>query len=666
MRTSLFALVLVVVEGSGVPILCQEAVYRMYCPFCTQLTAACNASITDTPLVWKLGENAMAEPSEVQKKSCWQLTVTKSCPYPLTCGTWDASAGWMLLRRFCTEQTTFENATVSTTNNTSIGTFEQNSTITNVNSTNVRDDMWRIKGVEDVMKWANVSHPEDSPIDLTSLDQSIAAELFRKGAPRRVLDLSTILEPSKPRNVTAKDFQVQLQYTTEDGNSRGTPNGVEVMTTAVNNGWWLDDFSCCNDWDVNRINNPEIVWDSGLPNVGSWVVMIDDIDDQSIEWLMINIDPREHRISFGASGECPWWQLVYPWRYGKCNRNRLPGSGYELPNRDWNWRFRGFCPPNHQVHRYRIRVFAQDEWDQSYLQLNWPDSGPDDISRQLTRIGRNVGIASLIANGARRAECHGPSRTPPKKFPPAGIVGDYDFSQETLKSLTADTPNLIDIGERCADKKAFRVRYVGNNVRGLWKKVLSFRSGTGLAFNTTERGIPSGGDTAYTIVMDVNMQGTGCYVRLINVNPPSPNGWFLCDGVMLYPETRIGYPLSPNSWYHIVVSTRPDLLTKVYINGALQRQWYARNDTWQNALRLPDVSGNDGSGFSPQAQSQPPPPKSDSIVFFNDCGLACRCANGKGLQSGGLVHRIQIYNRMLSDQEVEQVYQVHTTNPAGI
>ncbi len=33
-------------------------------------------------------------------------------------------------------------------------------------------------------------------------------------------------------------------------------------------------FSCCNDNEVNNIRSPEIIWDAGSPDVGSYVLTV--------------------------------------------------------------------------------------------------------------------------------------------------------------------------------------------------------------------------------------------------------------------------------------------------------------------------------------------------------------------------------------------------------
>ena len=92
----------------------------------------------------------------------------------------------------------------------------------------------------------------------------------------------------------------------------------------------------------------------------------------------------------------------------------MPAWGWERQNRDARGRFRGFCPPNHQVHRYRLRVFAQDElFQHTYLPQNWWSFTADDVARILTTKGKNVGIASVIAKGARRKDCGGAIRNIP-------------------------------------------------------------------------------------------------------------------------------------------------------------------------------------------------------------------------------------------------------------
>jgi len=375
--------------------------------------------------------------------------------------------------------------------------------------------------------------------------------------------------------------------------------------------------------------------------------MMDDMDDgAAIEWLMVNVDPREHSMKVGSSGECPWWQLVYPWWFGQCPRNKLPASAFELPNRDWRWRFRGFCPNDHQTHRYRLRVFAQGEWDQGYLRLNWPRFNADDVARQLVDRGQNLGVGTLIANGGRKRRCAGPYRTVTSTLV-QGIVADFDFSRKTLQSIYNGSA-LIDIGN-CTNNKNTRGKFLGMNVRGQFKTVFFTRSGYGLTFNVSGT-LNVGDNTEYSVVMDVRMSKTNCYVRLLNVNSPNDFGLYLCGNVNVFPDARVGPYIYPNSWYHIILTTRPDKLTEIFVQGKSIGRWFVKADAWRYGLRLPDPS-----------QKIP-----IEMTFFNDCGKICGCSGGFGEQSDAMVNRIQIYNRAITADEAEYIFIRDTMNPAGL
>lgn len=626
---------------------CERGVYLRFCPFCEEEAMAC--ADTSTPSSWQTDSYGYSVPPNVTNM-CWRVEKVSTCSPGSRCGSWEDSLGWMLPFKRC--------ATIEGSNTTDSGTRPQNVPSTDRQGPNLNDTV-----IQNLLRWsgpaANASN-STAGNSTASIEDLINANLLASKI-NRTIDVASIMEPREPlepREAIRLKFewfnnrsesQLGIQYTTEDGQTKGTPNGVIVETGAIRDGWWTDEFSCCTDYDLNNIRSPEIIWDAGSPEVGSFVLMVDDIEDDKILWLMINIDPREHRVRNGASGECPWWQLVWPWWFGHCQRYRLPGSGFEMPNRDWHWRFRGICAPEHQVHRIRVRVFAQKEWDQHYLKLRWPDYSPDDVAYQLHQQGETLGVASMIANGARREECGGAARRPPES-PPSGIVADFDFTRKTLENLVAEKPPIIDLGTYCSDSN-LRALFRGAEVRGEWKDVLDVRSGTGLAFNASGL-VPVGKNTTYTVVMDINMERTSCFVRLLNVNPPQPFGWYFCDNLFLFLDSRTGPYLAPNTWHHIVFSTREDQYSQVFINGVLWRHWYIRDQTWQLGVMRPPPMEN-------QVQTH-------SMIFFNDCGLVCRCAGGGGQQSAALVHRIQIYNRMLSEAEVSTVYKMHTTKKIGL
>jgi len=487
-------------------------------------------------------------------------------------------------------------------------------------------------------------------------DESFAAATNRalKSMPVRNFTLSPLIA-KRGANITllmtdVLQGQANVQYTAESGETFRTPINVEMKTSAIDAGWWSEEFSCCHNWDVNHIVSPPVTWDGGGYDTMSYVLMIDDMDDNAaVVWMMVNMDPRDHKVPKGASGECPWWKLIWPWRYGYCARKRLPGSAMELPNRDFHWRFRGFCPPNHQVHRYRLRVFAQYEWDQRYLKIKYPYNA-DAIANQLMRVGKNLGFGTIIANGGRKLLCQGPDRQPVEGYLD-GIVADYDFARKNFSSVVGTVPPIIDIGTKCADTH-MTARFVGSKVRGSWTTVLDVRAGTGLAFNASGV-LESGRETVYTLVVDARFMRTSCFVRLLTMNSTDDFGVYLCDNVFVYPNARFGENLHPNRWYHFTISTQPDRLTRVYVNGRLEYEWVVPEDIW---LRV----------FQRQPQYEGMPEPDNLMIFFNDCGFTCRCANGEGEQSQAYVRRVQIYKRVLTDIEVESLYKMQTTNLGGL
>eukprot|EP00301_Raphidiophrys_heterophryoidea_P027466 c9670_g1_i1.p1 GENE.c9670_g1_i1~~c9670_g1_i1.p1 ORF type:complete len:741 (+),score=155.42 c9670_g1_i1:57-2225(+) len=694
---------------------CQSAWYASYCPFCSAVVSVTQCD-EDLPAV--LGNNntntnattnvdsSSNSNSNQSVPSCWKLMPESPCEVGSRCSShWKANSGWMFRHRICesAQSATTSSAAASNANPHIIDVVDTSDHSQSGDSVDTQvlvgmllqdksdippslllnlehDPVPELAEAEETLRKAiseaqirgntsigeavlppNFFVPHVDPIpEVIALREAhknnrskIAART--SGKPNNPLPLiwknMTLIAGAKA-NITDGYFlegQMNVQYTVESGEVFASPLTVEVKTSAVDNGWWGEEFSCCHNFDVNRIISPPVTWDGGGTDTMSYVVMIDDMDDDAaIEWLMVNIDPRDHKIPRAASGECPWWKLLWPWRYGYCYRHLLPGSAMELPNRDSRWRFRGFCPPNHQVHRYRLRVFAQYEWDQRYLKIPYPYNA-DAVANQLMHVGKNLGFATIIANGGRQARCNGAERKPLEGYLD-GIVADYDFSRKNLSSVVGNVPPIVDIGAQCTDSH-MKARFVGNSVRKQWTTVLDVPAGTGLAFNASNV-LPSGDGTQYSVVFDVRFARTSCFVRLLNLNASDSFGVYLCDNVYVYPNARVGPYLAPRTWHHIVITTEPSKYTQIFVNGQLQYGWTVPNDVWARALqRQPQYAGT--------------PAPDNLMVFFNDCGYVCRCANGEGQQSQVLVKRIQIYNRPLTPVEVASLFKMQTTNFGG-
>jgi hypothetical protein len=173
-------------------------------------------------------------------------------------------------------------------------------------------------------------------------------------------------------------------------------------------------------------------------------------------------------------------------------------------------------------------------------------------------------------------------------------------------------------------------RFVKSLVLGSEQYSLRFTKGSGLGVPMSSVA-PSGDDSVYTIAMLVKFDRANCLVRLINANPNDDSGLYLCDGIQLLPEPSAGRPLNAMQWYHIAVSTDKTRLTKLYIDGQLIYSWKPTKGAWKG-LRL----------------------GTDEITLFNDCGHQCGCDSDE--DSGGWISSLVVYNRQVTDQEIEGLY----------
>eukprot|EP00960_Hanusia_phi_P062612 765213-Hanusia_phi.AAC.3 len=127
--------------------------------------------------------------------------------------------------------------------------------------------------------------------------------------------------------------------------------------------------------------------------------------------------------------------------------------------------------------------------------------------------------------------------------------------------------------------------------------------------------------TAYTIYLEVALDAVSGYARLIDSEGWGTSGLFVNSKVMTFPtggNLECPESLDAKTFYQYVLSRSADGIVKLYLNGFLC-----------------------ASGIIPYAEGYKLSPH--QISFFKDTG---------GQQSSGIVKRIRIWDRQLSDDEV--------------
>lgn len=471
-----------------------------------------------------------------------------------------------------------------------------------------------------------------------------------------IIDLANGSIASNVSSATSLNVSMQLDAELSWGKREGTPTNFTIRSASVSNGYWNDRHGCCSyNWqDLYYRPNPEVVWD-GLPDATrSVVILLDGIEENAqVYWLVTNIDPREHIFRDGTSGQCDQWQM----RYRGCPPGRIPAAAFERQNFNGWFKFSALCPPGRDTHKYRLRVFAQSEFNQDGTDfrgiINPPSINGDDIARKL--MATNVGVATIIGKFSRPKNCGGPSlKDFQAKDPVLGLVADYDFNTRSFYSSIDGPRPIEDIGSYCAMSS----RFVADNVRGTPSNVLDFMGGTGVVVRDVDlilrKDNDKSSDIQYSIAMDIFMRNTNCWVRLLNVKPDSSGGVYLCGqaGVTIKGgsgNTISGGAVYPNQWYHIVIATKASGEVNVYVNGAPVIQGSMSANDWQQSMIIQRPASNTPEGRAP-------PYYVPYMSFFNDCGDSCNCQNGGGSQSAGRVKRIQLFNRMISASEVDVLW----------
>eukprot|EP00300_Choanocystis_sp_HF-7_P024177 c25586_g1_i1.p1 GENE.c25586_g1_i1~~c25586_g1_i1.p1 ORF type:complete len:528 (-),score=84.49 c25586_g1_i1:372-1955(-) len=455
-----------------------------------------------------------------------------------------------------------------------------------------------------------------------------------------------------------------LQFSKTEGDRSGTPKNFSAFSDNLENGFWKDEHGCCTGhWsDLFFRPNPRVFWDGEPEETRSYVILADDIDSNgNIHWLATGIDSREHGFQMGVSGSCSWWQMLYK----RCPKGKLPAATLELPNRWGWWRYTAFCPPDLEIHRYRIRVFAQREWNQRYLSLrntgdHWRPvtRNSDDVVRQL--MPGNAAIATIIGTFQRPKTCGGlPFKGGAPPGPIEGLVANYDFRSKTFFSMMEGAPSIVDIGKACGKP----ARFVSDAVHRRSSVVLDFVSGSGLAIPDVDLLLLENGDARnvrYTVAMEIKMRRTTCWVRLLNVNPTSNDGLYLCNQLNLFPTAAQGGTLSPNKWHHVVISaSAADSTVQFFVDGKSTYKGKIPETNWAQTLGI-------RSGGDPSMRKEMGDNKlldAPYMSFFNDCGKDCLCEGGGGQNSAGHVRSIQLYKRALNETDVEVLFQRSTTPP---
>ena len=208
-------------------------------------------------------------------------------------------------------------------------------------------------------------------------------------------------------------------------------------------------------------------------------------------------------------------------------------------------------------------------------------------------------------------------------------------------------PAIVDIGNACQNP----ARFVSDSVRRRSNTVLEFASGSGLAIPDIDLLlIGDGGDAskvAYSVAMEINMRRTSCWVRLLNVNPASNDGLYLCESLNLRPTSAVGGPaLRPKKWYHVVVTASAERgSVAFYVEGQKQYEGNLSATDWVRTMGI--RSG--GNAETRQATGASKLIDAPYMSFFNDCGKQCLCQGGIGNNAGGRVRSIQVrvcYSRL--------------------
>eukprot|EP00301_Raphidiophrys_heterophryoidea_P008522 c13143_g1_i2.p1 GENE.c13143_g1_i2~~c13143_g1_i2.p1 ORF type:complete len:2403 (-),score=490.76 c13143_g1_i2:73-7281(-) len=214
--------------------------------------------------------------------------------------------------------------------------------------------------------------------------------------------------------------------------------------------------------------------------------------------------------------------------------------------------------------------------------------------------------------------------------PPATTMGpirNFDFTSGTLSDPASNTAIADVCGINAQNKNGF----VTTLVNGKQQTVYRFNEGSGFVIPNLNSVMQTGDQSTYTLAFYAKFENTGCFVRLLNLDPGTDNGLYLCEGLQLVPERSAGHVIKAREWHHIAISTATDRNSRLYIDGRLVLAWKPSKASWAG-LKI-------SRGF---------------LVLFNDCGNQCGCVSEEN--ASGWIASVRLYNRVLSDDEVDSLY----------